>query len=88
MRAGGAADGGDRGGHQGWPAVVWVPGGPAVPALGGALGLSTGFLDQVWSSRLGRGHAEGLRPIASVEKDVWQAWFIAPVLAAGADPQT
>ena len=64
------------------------PGGPAVPALGGALGLSTGFLDQVWSSRLGRGHAEGLRLIASVEKDVWQAWFIAPVLAAGAAQQT
>jgi adenylate cyclase len=57
-----------------------------VPLL--RLGLSTGFLDQVWSSRLGRGYAEGLRLIASVEKDVWQARFIAPVLAAGADQQT
>jgi class 3 adenylate cyclase len=57
-----------------------------VPLL--RLGLSTGVLDQVWSSRLGRGYAEGLRLIASVEKDVWQARFIAPVLAAGADQQT
>ena len=57
-----------------------------VPLL--RLGLSTGFLDQVWSSRLGRGYAEGLRLIASVEKAAWQAWFIAPVLAAGADQQT
>jgi adenylate cyclase len=57
-----------------------------VPLL--QLGLSSGFLDQVWSSRLGRGYAEGLRLIASVEKDVWQARFIAPVLASGADQQT
>jgi adenylate cyclase len=51
-------------------------------------GVSTGFLDQAWSSRLGRGYAEGLRLIAGVEKDVWQARFIAPVLASGADQQT
>jgi adenylate cyclase len=57
-----------------------------VPLL--QLGLSTGFLDQVWSTRLGRGYAEGLRLIASVEKDVWQARFMAPLLASGADPQT
>jgi adenylate cyclase len=57
-----------------------------VPLL--QLGLSTGFLDQVWSSRLGRGYAEGLRLIAGVEKDVWQARFIAPLLASGADQQT
>ncbi len=57
-----------------------------VPLL--QLGLSTGFLDQVWSSRLGRGYAEGLRLIASVEKDVWQARFMAPLLASGADQQT
>ncbi len=42
-----------------------------VPLL--QLGLSSGFLDQVWSTRLGRGYAEGLRLIAGVEKDVWQA---------------
>jgi adenylate cyclase len=57
-----------------------------VPLL--QLGVSTGFLDQAWSSRLGRGYAEGLRLIAGVEKDVWQARFIAPVLASGADQQT
>ena len=57
-----------------------------VPLL--QLGLATGFLDQVWSTRLGRGYAEGLRLIASVEKDVWQARFMAPMLASGADPQT
>jgi hypothetical protein len=37
-RAGRAADGGDRLGDPGGAAVVWVPGGGAVPALGGALG--------------------------------------------------
>src|SRR5215218_3466566 len=52
------------------------------------LGVSTGFLDQVWSTRLGRGYAEGMRLIAGVEKDVWQARFIAPMLASGADQQT
>jgi len=57
-----------------------------VPLL--QLGLSTGILDQVWSSRLGRGYAEGMRLIAGVEKDVWQARFIAPMLASGADQQT
>jgi adenylate cyclase len=57
-----------------------------VPLL--QLGVSTGFLDQVWSSRLGRGYAEGLRLIAGVEKDVWQARFMAPMLASGADQQT
>jgi class 3 adenylate cyclase len=39
-------------------------------------------------TRLGRGYAEGTRLIANVEKDVWQARFIAPVLASGADQQT
>jgi adenylate cyclase len=57
-----------------------------VPLL--QLGLSTGFLDQVWSTRLGRGYAEGLRLIAGVEIDLWQARFIAPLLASGADEQT
>jgi class 3 adenylate cyclase len=57
-----------------------------VPLL--QLGLSAGFLDQVWSTRLGRGYAEGLRLIASVEKEVWQARLIGPLLASGADQQT
>jgi class 3 adenylate cyclase len=57
-----------------------------VPLL--QLGLSSGFLDQLWSTRLGRGYAEGLRLIATVEKEVWQARFMAPVLASGADRQT
>jgi hypothetical protein len=57
-----------------------------VPLL--QLGLATGILDQVWLTRFGRGYAEGMRLIARVEKDVWQARFIAPLLASGADPQT
>jgi adenylate cyclase len=57
-----------------------------VPLL--QLGLSSGFLDQLWSTRLGRGYAEGLRLIARVENEVWQARFIAPLLASGADQQT
>jgi adenylate cyclase len=52
------------------------------------LGLSSGFLDQLWSTRLGRGYAEGLRLIAQVEREVWQARFMAPMLEAGADQQT
>jgi len=51
-------------------------------------GLVTGILDQVWSSRLGRGFAEGLRLIAGVETEIWQARFMAPVRASGADQQT
>ena len=51
-------------------------------------GLSTGILDQVWSTRVGRGYAEGLRLIARVEREVWQARFMAPLLASGADQQT
>jgi adenylate cyclase len=57
-----------------------------VPLL--QLGLSTGILDQVWSSRLGRGYAEGLRLMARVETEIWQARFIAPLREAGADQQT
>jgi adenylate cyclase len=57
-----------------------------VPLL--QLGLSSGFLDQVWSTRLGRGYAEGLRLIAGVERELWQARFMAPLLASGADQQT
>ena len=57
-----------------------------VPLL--QLGLSTGILDQVWLTRLGRGYQEGLRLIARVEREVWQARFMAPLLASGADQQT
>jgi adenylate cyclase len=57
-----------------------------VPLL--QLGHSSGFLDQLWSTRLGRGYQQGLRLIAQVEKEVWQARFMAPMLAAGADQQT
>jgi adenylate cyclase len=57
-----------------------------VPLL--QLGLTSGFLDQLWSTRLGRGYQEGLRLIAGVEKEVWQARFMAPMLAAGADRQS
>src|SRR5215216_6643156 len=56
-----------------------------VPLL--QLGLATGILDQVWSTRLGRGYAEGLRLIAQVEREVWQARFMAPMLEAGAAQQ-
>jgi adenylate cyclase len=48
-------------------------------------GLVTGILDQRWSTRVGRGFAEGLRLVAGVEKEVWQARFIAPLRASGAD---
>jgi adenylate cyclase len=51
-------------------------------------GLSSGILDRVWSTRVGRGYAEGLRLIARVEREVWQARFMAPLLASGADQQT
>jgi adenylate cyclase len=37
---------------------------------------------------VGRGYAEGLRLIARVEREVWQARFMAPLLASGADQQT
>jgi adenylate cyclase len=57
-----------------------------VPLL--QLGLATGILDQVWSTRVGRGFAEGMRLIARVEGEVWQARFMAPLLASGADQQT
>jgi adenylate cyclase len=57
-----------------------------VPLL--QLGLATGVLDQVWSTRLGRGYQEGLRLIVRVEKEVWQARLMAPMLEAGADQQT
>jgi adenylate cyclase len=52
------------------------------------LGLASGILDSVWLARVGRAYAEGLRLIARVEGEVWQARFMAPLLAAGADQHT
>src|SRR6266540_2809330 len=49
------------------------------------LELLGSFLESI---RLGRGYQEGLRLIAGVEKEVWQARFMAPMLASGADRQT
>jgi adenylate cyclase len=57
-----------------------------VPLL--QLGHSSGFLDQVWSTRLGRGYQVGLGLVAGVEREVWQARFMAPMLASGADRQS
>ena len=50
--------------------------------------VELGILDQLWSTRLGRGYAEGMRLIARVEKEVWQARFEGPMLASGADQRT
>jgi hypothetical protein len=49
--------------------------------------LSFAFLEAA-PYRVGRGYAEGLRLIAQVEIELWQARFVAPLLAAGADQQT
>ena len=57
-----------------------------VPLL--QLGLSSGIFDLAWLTRVGRGYAEGLRLIAQVEKELWQARLIAPLLASGVDQQT
>jgi adenylate cyclase len=57
-----------------------------VPLL--QLGLSTGILDQVWLTRLGRAHVEGLRLIATAWGEAYQARFEGPVLASGADQRT
>jgi adenylate cyclase len=57
-----------------------------VPLL--QLGLSSGIFDLAWLTRIGRGYAEGLRLIAQVENELWQARFMAPLLAAGADQRT
>jgi adenylate cyclase len=51
------------------------------------LGHTTGVLDQLWATRAGRAHAEGLRLIATAWVDVYQARFEEPVLAAGAGHQ-
>jgi adenylate cyclase len=55
--------------------------------VGGVVGLSSGILDSVWLARVGRAYVEGLRLMARVETEVWQARFMAPLLASGADEQ-
>jgi class 3 adenylate cyclase len=57
-----------------------------VPLL--QLGLSSGILDQVWLTRLGRAYAEGLRLAANVENEAYRARFTGPVRASGADQRT
>jgi adenylate cyclase len=52
------------------------------------LGHTTGVLDQLWATRAGRAHAEGLRLIATSWVDVYHARFEEPVLASGAGQQT
>jgi adenylate cyclase len=58
----------------------------AVPFV--QLGHTTGVLDQLWATRAGRAHAEGLRLIATSWVDVYHARFEEPVLASGAGQQT
>src|SRR5262245_6259290 len=45
------------------------------------LGHTTGVLDQLWATRAGRAHAEGLRLIATAWVDVYHARFEEPALA-------
>jgi adenylate cyclase len=52
------------------------------------LGLSSGILDSVWLARVGRAYAEGLRLIATVWGEAYQARFEGPVLASGGDRRT
>jgi adenylate cyclase len=54
-----------------------------VPLL--RLARSTGILDPVWLTRIGRAYAEGLRLAASVENEAYRARFTGPVLESGAD---
>jgi adenylate cyclase len=51
------------------------------------LGHATGVLDQLWATRAGRAHAEGLRLIATAWVDVYHARLEEPVLASGAGQQ-
>jgi adenylate cyclase len=57
-----------------------------VPLL--QLAHSTGILDTVWLTRVGRAYADGLRLAASVENEAYRARFTGPVLEAGADHRT
>jgi adenylate cyclase len=57
-----------------------------VPLL--RLAHTTGVIDRPWMTRVGRGYAEGMRHIASVETEVYHARFEGPLLESGADPRT
>jgi adenylate cyclase len=57
-----------------------------VPLL--QLGHTTGVLDQLWATRAGRAHAEGLRLIATAWADIRHARFEGLVLESGAGQQT
>jgi hypothetical protein len=57
-----------------------------VPLL--QLGLSSGFLDRLWSTRRGRAHADGLRLLATAWTEAYQARFEGLALEPGADQRT
>jgi adenylate cyclase len=57
-----------------------------VPLL--QLGLSSGILDLVWLTRIGRAYAEGLRLAANVEHEAYRARFTGPARTSGADQRT
>jgi adenylate cyclase len=57
-----------------------------VPLL--QLGLSSGTFDLAWLTRLGRAHADGLRLLATVWTEAYQARFEGPALESGADQRT
>jgi adenylate cyclase len=57
-----------------------------VPLL--QLARSTGILDTVWLTRVGRAYAEGLRLAANVENEAYRARFTGPMLASGANHRT
>jgi hypothetical protein len=57
-----------------------------VPLL--RLARSTGILDTLWLTRVGRAYAEGLRLAATVENEAYRARFTGPMLDSGADHRT
>jgi hypothetical protein len=58
----------------------------AVPFV--QLGHTTGILDQLWATRAGRAHAEGLRLIATAWVDVYHARLEEPSARAARSPPT
>jgi hypothetical protein len=52
------------------------------------LGHTTGVLDQLWATRAGRAHAEGLRLIATAWVDVYHARLEEPSARAARSPPT
>jgi adenylate cyclase len=49
---------------------------------------ATGVMDRPWTTRIGRGFAEGMRLVASVENEAYHARFELPLLESGADQRT